>query len=124
MTPAEHEFAQLQLVSQTADRLGVDTESLDEVALLHAVERQDADAFRLLERFRSAYREWFDTSVELQRAVEAGGDVEGARQALIGRIMERDRTRRLLVSFLDAHYPRGGNQRYGGDIVAASGIPI
>ncbi len=124
MTPEEHEFAQLQFVTQTAERLGFDTELADEGALLNSIQGRDAEAFRILETFRAAYREWFNTSVELQRAVEAEGDVEGLRQALIQRIAERDRTRRQLVTYLDTHYPRGGNQQYGGDIVAASGIPI
>lgn len=124
MTLQEHELIQRQLITQTADRLGFDTDPADETVLLTSIQGHDIEAYRLLETLRAAYREWFNTSVELQKAVETGGDVEGLRKALIQRVTERDRTRRQLVAYLDTHYPRGGNQRYGGDIVAASGIPI
>ena len=123
MTPAEHAFAQQQFVVQTAARLGIDPVGADEVGLLGQIQGHDAQAHTILETFRTAYREWFNTSVDLQQAVEGGGDVDGLRETLIQRITERDRTRRELVAYLDTQYPRGGNLRYGGDIVAASGIP-
>ena len=123
MTPAEHTFTQQQFVAQTAARLGIDPGDADEAALLIQIQGQDARAHAILETFRAAYRQWFDTSVELQQAADGRGNVDGLRRTLIERITERDRTRRELVTYLDTQYPRGGNLRYGGDIVAASGIP-
>jgi hypothetical protein len=123
MTPEEHTLTQLQFVVQTADRLGLDPEPADETVLLPRIQAKDAQAHTILETFRAAYRDWYKTSGQLQQSAQAGGTVDGLRQTLIQRITERDRTRRELVSYLDTNYPRGGFQRFGGDIVAASGIP-
>jgi hypothetical protein len=95
-------------LNEVARRLDIgDPEHMEEnQELLPAVEHRDKMAYRVMGAFRSAYRRWFDKSLELERAASQGIDLTTVRMEVMGLMKERDVTREAMIRYLDHKVPR------------------
>jgi hypothetical protein len=58
-------------------------------------------------QFKNTYREWFETSADLEKAVTSGRTDEATRirDCVRELRLRRDHQRKLLVGYLDANFP-------------------
>lgn len=102
----QHEDYQLGVTKQVATRLGImDPSIYPENELLEKM-TGNPNVYLALTQFKNTYRDWYKKSVELEKAAEAGrAEATAIREQVRELRLRRDHQRKLLVAYLDAHYP-------------------
>ena len=113
ITPEEKDRFLRQVLHEVARRVGIDSPELVDSSselpdCIERVARATGGPLvrQVMEMFRSAYRRWYDKSLQLEQAAEKGEDLTTIRMELMGLMKERDETRQSLIRYLDHYYPR------------------
>ena len=108
ISQSEHDHFQRGVTNQVATRLGIPEPQLyPESRLLELIAGlPDHNTYQATLRFKNTYREWYNRSVDLERAVAAGSlDVVSIRDQVRELRIQRDHHRKLLSGYLDEFYP-------------------
>jgi|GEM_PF-4759021 hypothetical protein len=103
----EHQQLQRRVLHEVARRIGIEhPDGMEENSrLLPAVEGRDRLLYKIMQGYRTTYRQWHLKRRELEKAAENSKPLTAIQTALTGLRRERDINRDSLVRYLDHHYP-------------------
>jgi hypothetical protein len=84
-------------------RVGIPVENLSEDELLSSIKQKDADAFKIMQDFRTTYQEWWNLSKKLPTD-NRQENFSSLKTELEKQIFKRDEIRKALVSYLNFKY--------------------